>query len=332
MTSTVGNRKLQEKRSSLIKVISYAEHMAGLRDLDLRHLVALDAVASERTFAKAALRLGYTQSAVSQQIAALERLVGDKLFDRPGGPRPVELTPLGKLLLHHARDVMARVDAAAEAIERFRAGEVGRVDVGTFQSVSNVLLPAIVQRLRSEYPNLDIRLFEAEDDLTLDAKVQSGELDVAFIVGQRAGDLETVVLLDDHFVLITPAGELPPGPFPTDSLDGRAFVGYPSGSCQVSIEDGLREAGAVPTFVFRTVDNGACTAMVRAGMGWAVMPLLALDLDDPSIDLHPLDPPVPPRQVCAVCRRDRTLSPAARRLVEIAVDVAREHDRIRTAA
>lgn len=306
--------------------------MAGLRDLDLRHLVALEAVATEGTFAKAALRLGYTQSAVSQQIAALERFVGDKIFDRPGGPRPVELTPFGKLLLHHARDLLARVDATGEAIERFRVGEVGRVDVGTFQSVSNVLLPAIVKRLLGEYPNVDIRLFEAEDDLTLDGKVQSGELDVAFIVGRRDGDLETTVLLDDHFVLVTPAGELPPGPYPTASLDGQPFVGYPSGSCQMNIEGGLRDAGAVPTFVFRTLDNGACTAMVRAGMGWAVMPLLALDLDDPSIDLHQLDPPVPPRQVCAVWRRDRTLSPIARRLVDISIDVAREHQELRRAA
>ena len=130
---------------------SYADVVPGLRDLDFRHLVALDAVATEGTFAKAAMRLGYTQSAVSQQIAALERLVGDKLFDRPGGPRPVELTPLGKVVLGHARDILTRVDAAGDAVERFRAGEAGRVDVGTFQSVSNVLLPAIVKQLRAEH-------------------------------------------------------------------------------------------------------------------------------------------------------------------------------------
>ena len=69
--------------------------MSSFRDLHLRHLLALDAVASEGTFARAAERLGYTQSAVSQQIAALERTVGEKVFDRPGGPRAVELTPFG---------------------------------------------------------------------------------------------------------------------------------------------------------------------------------------------------------------------------------------------
>src|SRR5215207_2745300 len=101
--------------------------MQALRDLALRHLVALDAVATEGTFGRAAVRLGYTQSAVSQQIAALERLLGGSVFDRPGGPRPVELTPLGKLVLGHARDVIARVYATGEAVERFLAGEVGRI-------------------------------------------------------------------------------------------------------------------------------------------------------------------------------------------------------------
>lgn len=298
--------------------------MPGIRDLDLRQLAAFDAVAQEGTFAKAAARLGYTQSAVSQQIASLERLVGDKLFDRPGGPRPVELTPLGRLVLGHTRDLLARAEATADAIDRFQRGEVGRLEIGTFQSVSNVLLPAILARMLAEYPNVDIRLFEAEDDLLLDTKVLDGTLDVSFVVGTRTGELETRVLLDDHFVLITPTEDLPPGPVDPSILDGHAFVGYPNGSCQMNIEGGLRERGAVPTFVFRTVDNGAVTAMVRAGMGWAVMPQLALDAHPSGIDVHPLVPALPPRQVSVCWRRDRTLSPIARRLVEVAVAVGRD--------
>lgn len=306
--------------------------MPEMRDLDLRQLSAFDAVAHEGTFARAAARLGYTQSAVSQQIASLERVVGDKLFDRPGGPRPVELTPLGRLVLGHTRDLLQRAEATADAIERFQRGEVGRLEVGTFQSVSNVLLPAILQRMLAEYPNVDIRLFEAEDDLLLDDKVLDGTLDVSFIVGTRSGELETQVLLDDHFVLITPAGDLPPGPVDPALVDGHSFVGYPTGSCQMNIEGGLRERGAVPTFVFRTVDNGAVTAMVRAGMGWAVMPQLALDANPAGIDVHPLRPALPPRQVCVCWRRDRTLSPIARRLVEVAADVGREQADTPTAA
>ena len=296
--------------------------MPMLRDLELRHLVALDAVATEGTFGRAAIRLGYTQSAVSQQIASLERLVGSSLFDRPGGPRPVELTPLGKVVLAHAREIIGRVDAAGEAVERFLAGESGRIDVGTFQSVSNVLLPAIVAELRDEYPTLDIRLFEDEHKEEGCRRVQEGELDVTFCVGQRSGDLESLVLLDDPFVLVAKRGDLPPGPYPTGSLDQMSLIGYPPGPCQQEIEDGMRSFGADPTFVFRTNDNGAQIAMVRAGMGRAVMPLLAVDVRDESIDVRPLQPPIPPRQVCLVWKRDRTLSPVATRLIELAKTVA----------
>lgn len=295
--------------------------MSTLRDLELRHLIALDAVAREGTFGRAAARLGYTQSAVSQQIAALERLVGASVFDRPGGPRPVELTPLGKLVLNHAREVIGRVEAAGEAIDRFRAGEGGRIDVGTFQSVSSMLLPEIVRRLRLDFPSIDIRLFEDDDKEGAVEKIRDGELEVAFTVGIRP-DLESLVLLDDPFVLVAPAGELPPGPYRPRDLDGASLIGYPPGTCQMDIEGGLRDQGADATFVFRTVDNGAQIAMVRAGMGWAVMPLLCVDPRDPSIDVRPLQPPIPARQVAIVWRKERTLSPPAARLIELAQDVA----------
>ena len=73
-------------------------------------------------------------------------------------------------------------------------------------------------------------------------------------------------------------------------LNGASLVGYPPSSCQHDIEDGLRACGVDPTFVFRTYDNGAQLAMVRAGMGWAVMPLLAVDTRDPEIDIRSLAP------------------------------------------
>ena len=239
------------------------------------------------------MRLGYTQSAVSQQIAALERLVGGSLFDRPGGPRPVELTPLGKLVLGHARDIIARVDAAGDAVDRFLAGEVGRIDVGTFQSVSNVLLPAIVQRLRGEHPNVDIRLFEDEDNDAGAEAVLAGELDLTFTVGQRTGDLESLLLLDDPFVLVAPRRRAARRALP----DGRARRRARSSATRRAAASrtsrtACGRAAPMPTFVFRTFDNGAQLAMVRAGMGWAVMPLLAVDTRDPAIDLRPLAPAI----------------------------------------
>src|SRR5947207_15387089 len=85
--------------------------------VELRHFLALEAVAREGSFGKAAQSLGYTQSAVSQQIAALERIVGQRLVERPGGPKPVTLTEAGRLLLTHADAIAARVAAAQADLE-----------------------------------------------------------------------------------------------------------------------------------------------------------------------------------------------------------------------
>src|SRR4051812_25396858 len=93
--------------------------------VELRHLAALRAIADEGSFGRAATRLGYTQSAVSQQIATLERSVGERLLERPGGPRPVSLTQAGSVLLRHAEAIVARLDSARADIEALRAGESG---------------------------------------------------------------------------------------------------------------------------------------------------------------------------------------------------------------
>src|SRR2546423_4142084 len=84
----------------------------GFLGLELRHLAALEAVGRTNSFGRAARDLGYTQSAVSQQIAHLERVVGQRLVERPGGPRPVSLTEAGRLLLRHADAIVAPLDAA----------------------------------------------------------------------------------------------------------------------------------------------------------------------------------------------------------------------------
>ena len=112
--------------------------------VELRHLLALQAVAEEGSFGRAAQSLGYTQSAISQQIAALERIVGQRLIDRPGGPRPVTLTDAGTLLLTHARAINARLAAAQADLDSFGNGDSGPLSVGTYQSVGARVLPTLL--------------------------------------------------------------------------------------------------------------------------------------------------------------------------------------------
>src|SRR3954470_16955221 len=116
-----------------VAVVSIMESDPWL-GVELRHLAALEAIAEHGSFGRAAAALGYTQSAVSQQLATLERLVGERLVERPGGPRPVSLTPAGEVLLRHARRLVDQLAAARADLEAWSAGRGGTLRVGTFHS------------------------------------------------------------------------------------------------------------------------------------------------------------------------------------------------------
>ncbi|GAA4089675.1 LysR family transcriptional regulator [Nocardioides kongjuensis] len=285
---------------------------------ELRHLRALDAIAAEGTFARAAQRLGYTQSTLSQQVAALERSVGGAVFDRPGGPRPVRLTPLGRVVLASAREVLGVVGEAEESVARFHAGD-GRVDIGTFQTVTNVLLPPVVQRRRQAHPGCDIRLVEDEA-----AVPDLGELDVLFFDRPGPDDVASTLLLEDEHVLVAPPGAFPDGPVAADLLHGSSVVALPPICDQREVEDHLAARGIAPDVVFRTADNQAVTSMVRAGLGCAVMPVLSLGWPERprGVVLHPLVPALPPRRIFALSRG--TLSPLAAEVVGLATRIAQE--------
>lgn len=298
--------------------------MTSLDGLDLRHLQALTAVASEGTFGRAADALGYSQSAVSQQIAALERIVGEPVFERPGGPRPVRLTPVGRLLLGHADQILSRIDRIERDLRGHRDGTVARLDLGVFQSAAVKVLPAVVGRLKRETPGIDVRPKEDNDDRRLVRRVVDGELDLSFVGshGPHEG-VELVELCIDPYVVVAPAG-FGDGPVQLDTLAEEQLVGMPpSDTCQIRIEAGLLESGIAPDYVFRTNDNAAIQSMVRAGMGLAVMPLLAVDTYDPGTTVLELDPPMPPRTISVALGPNPT--PAARRFAEVAKEVcARE--------
>ncbi|NDL61064.1 LysR substrate-binding domain-containing protein [Phytoactinopolyspora mesophila] len=293
-----------------------------MTDVELRHLAAMAAIAEEGSFGRAAARLGYTQSTVSQQVAALERAVGGQVFDRPGGPKRVRLTPLGAVVLEHGRELLAKAETLADAVDRFHAGD-GRIDIGTFQSVSNVILPSVVRRLRDEQPGCDIRLSEEEPD-----QPQIGDLDLLFYDGRLDGDVEHLKLLDDPYLLVAPAGAFPDGPVPLERLDGVPMVAWPLICDQLLMEQAVERSGARPQVVFRTAVNDALLSMVRAGMGSAVLPWLAIRGADVSSDdrlrVHELRPSLPSREIYLHWRAGRVHSPLAGRAMEIAAEVAAE--------
>jgi DNA-binding transcriptional LysR family regulator len=150
-----------------------------------------------------------------------------------------------------------------------------------------------------------------------------GELDVSFVVGEPGDErLDHEVLCRDPFVAIARAADTLPESLDAPTLRAHPLIGQHANSCCSLIEHGLIEMGVPIEYVYRSNDNSAVQAMVRAGMGIAVMPWLAIDPDDPDVRVHDLDPPIAPREIGLVTRRGRARTAATNRFIEIAREVA----------
>jgi DNA-binding transcriptional LysR family regulator len=281
--------------------------------IDLRHLAALEAVARTRSFGAAARELGYTQSAVSQQIAQLERIVGQRLFDRPGGPRRVEPTEAGLLLLD-----AARADMAALA-----AGAAGTLRVGIYQSVGARLLPALVRRFREQWPQVGIRVREESSAADLLRLLEHGELDLTFAdLPLREGPFEWAEVLQDPYVLLVSArselAKLDAAP-PLREIAKLPLIGR-----RTTDEPERFLAGRVPELnvIFRTDDNGTLGALVAEDLGAAIEPRLVVDPRDRAVKMLPFGSRIPPRTLVLAWHRDRYRSQAAQAFVELARELA----------
>jgi molybdate transport repressor ModE-like protein len=288
--------------------------------VEIRHFAALQAIASQGSFGRAAEQLGYTQSAVSQQIATLERIVDEQLVERPGGPRPVSLTEAGRLLLRHADSIVARLQAAQADLRALRAGEVGTLRVGTFQSVGARLLPEIMRRFRDQWPGVDVVLEEFIDE-EVPGALERGELDIGFVL-LPVGDapLETIELLRDPYVLVVPAASpYASGSVPTlREIGSEPLVGFRSDRPIEPVEAAIHGVGLEPRFTLRSNDNGTVQGLVAVGVANAILPQLTVDSSDPRIAVRELGDVVPPRIIAIARHVDRHLSPAARAFIETA--------------
>jgi DNA-binding transcriptional LysR family regulator len=296
--------------------------------LDLRHLVALKAIADERSFGKAAERLGYTQSAISQQIATLERIVGLRLIERPGGPRPISLTEAGRVLLRHADAIQARLLAAKADMNALEAGDAGRLRVGTFQSVGTRVLPPLLRHFSDSHPQVEVLLRESLDEHELLERVERGELDLTFwTLPVATGPYESVELLTDPYVLVVPADSPLAALKRTPTLKEIALqplIGFNQCGSTQAVESQLASTGRTPNVVFRSDNNGTVQGLVGAGIGISVAPRLTVDEDDPSTAVIELRGRISPRVIGLVWHRDRHRSPSAEAFVESAISVCRE--------
>jgi DNA-binding transcriptional LysR family regulator len=264
-------------------------------------------VAPRGSLTAAGLALGYTQSAVSRQVSALERATGARLFDRL--PRGVRLTEEGRCLLAHAEAVLDRMRAARDGLEALRNLDAGRLRVGAFDSADAALVPRAMAAFRAAHPRAALTVVEGNTTVQL-GRLQNGEVDVAVISAYPHQTLDTAQLelhhlLDDPLLVALPAGHrLARGTaLRLADLAGEGWIeGFPKSS-ETLVEACLR-AGFRPRIDFGVRDWAAKQGFVAAGLGLALVPLLAAEAARPDIVLRPLHPDdAPVRKVYAATWR-----------------------------
>lgn len=300
----------------------------GWVGVELRHLTALAAIARTNSFVRAAHSLGYTQSAISAQIAALERAVGVQLISRARGSRFVRLTPEGEILLAHAAAVANELERARARIAERAGGETsGAVRLGFPRSLAP-LLPPLLALLRREAPSACVLVRELDEDRAVAAlEHDEATLCLTATAPLAAARLDGLHVTTDPFVLVAPG--LPDAAPATADLDSLAWLplAAPATGSAARIVDQLFAGGRLhPSFVLRSDDAAALNAVAREKVAAAVLPRLLVEGDLLPHAL-PLDRLLEPREISIAWRAGRELGASARLVAGAATRVGARRSR-----
>jgi molybdate transport repressor ModE-like protein len=279
--------------------------------LDVRRLRVLREVALRGSFSAAAEALTYSQSAVSQQIAALEREAGTRLVERQG--RGIRLTDAGRALVRRADAILVELAAADAELQAIAGLRGGRVRVSTFASAATALLPAAVTAFRAAHPAVQVELSLVEATEEAIGGLRTGRADLV-LGGPPAGapptdQVEAHRLLKDPMLAVLPGGHrlARRRTLRLDDLAGEPWVlgGGPGCSDRATILRACHAAGFEPrvTVDFPTDDYNATQGMVAAGAGVTLLPRLALAVPRDDLAVRPLAGAGPSREVVAAVRR-----------------------------
>ncbi|MFF8955893.1 LysR substrate-binding domain-containing protein [Streptomyces sp. NPDC014894] len=296
--------------------------------LDLGRLRALHAVSVHGSVAAAATALGYTPSAVSQQITKLERETRTTLLERRG--RGIALTDEARLLAATAQELLAIVERAEVRLEERRGRPTGRLTIAAFSSAARGLLPGVLAELGRVHPGLDARLTEVDPHLSVDLVVR-GMTDLAVAHDWDIAPLpapsgvKQVLIGDDLCDLLVPEGHrlAGRGAVRREELAGERWISQPPGTvCHDWLLRTLRAVGCEPDLVHLAEDNHTQLALVAAGLGIAVIPRMGRGALPAGVVAVELDP-VPRRRVYALWRVGASRRPS----IAAAVRVMRERYR-----
>ena len=297
--------------------------------LNVNRLRVLREVAAHGSFSAAADALTYTQSAVSQQIAALEAEVGTSLLERR--PRGVRLTPAGTALVEHAEGILARLDAAEVEVAAIAGLRGGQLRMASFPTAGATLMPLAIAIFRARHPDVELTLAEG-DPHEIVPRLTAGEFDLALLFefpgvgGSLTRGLDRVELLEDPMHVALP-GDHPLAAkkqLRLEDLSDVAWVQTSSSSpCARHVVRSCHAAGFEPRVAFESDDYATVQGLVAAGVGVALIPELALSGGVRSdITIRELAPRSPVRRVTAATSRAARRTPAVAAMLDILSDVA----------
>ncbi|MFF4219533.1 LysR family transcriptional regulator [Streptomyces nondiastaticus] len=289
--------------------------------LNLERLRTLNAVARHGSVSAAADGLHVTTSAVSQQLAKLERETGQQLLAKQG--RGVRLTDAGRLLAEHASRILSQVELAQADLEAQRGQAVGELLLGAFPTAARGLFPAALAGLRRAHPQLRARLEEMEPEEAV-PRVVRGDIDVAVVLDwynkplPMPDGLAKAPVLDDIADVAMPVDH-PLAAREEVGLEEFAdddWVSWPRGEfCHEWLMLTLRGKGIEPRISHMAEEHHTQLALVAAGLGVAVAPRLGRGPVPEGVRVVPVRHTVR-RHVYAIWRADADRRPSIRAAVE----------------
>jgi DNA-binding transcriptional LysR family regulator len=296
--------------------------------LNLNRLRILVEVASCGSFSAAADSLSYTQSAVSQQIAALEAETGVTLLERL--PRGVRLTPAGQVLLEYAEGIIARLHAAEAEMAAIAGLRGGQLRMASFPTAGATLMPLAIAIFRAQHPEVMLSLAEGEPE-EIAPRLSAGEFDIALLfefegTSESLGpELSRLPLFEDPMFLALPADHALSRrrTLRLENLRAEAWIQTSASSpCAQHVVRSCHAAGFEPIVSFESDDYQTVQGLVAAGVGVALIPKLALSGARDDIAIRALSPHSPVRDVIAATPEGTRLTAAAAAMRQILGDVA----------
>jgi DNA-binding transcriptional LysR family regulator len=293
-------------------------------------LRVLREVAYRGSFSAAAQALSYTQSAVSQQIAALEAQTGMNLLERH--PRGVSLTAAGQTLVRHAEGILASLDAAEAAMSAVAGLRGGRLRMASFPTAGATLMPLAIATFRAAYPEVELTLAEGEPEEIV-PRLRAGELDLALLfdfageASSRDG-MTQVQLLEDPMYLALPRSHplAAKQSLRLGDLAREAWIQTSSSSpCARHVVRCCHAAGFEPSVTFESDDYQTVQGLVAAGVGVALIPELALSVVREDTVIRALAPRPPVRRVIAAVPAGARLVPAGPAMLGVLEEAARQY-------